>query len=207
MIIPYQGRWPKVHETAFVAPSADVIGDVEIGAQSSIWFQAVVRGDVNWIRIGDRTNVQDGSVLHVTRRLSPLRVGDEVTVGHNVTLHGCVIGKGCLIGMGAVILDDAEIGENCMVGAGSLITRKTIVPAGQLVLGAPARVVRPLKPEELAYLKESAANYVNDSKNYIATVRGAARLGKNDADLETPELLHGFGEHLARPKITEDDTE
>ena len=185
MILPYRGRWPKIHETAFVAPSADIIGDVEIGESSSVWFQCVIRGDVHQIRIGSRTNVQDHSMLHVTRQQSPLQIGNEVTIGHRVTLHGCTIGNRVLIGMGAIILDNAEIGDDCLIGAGTLITKNTRIPSGSLVHGSPGKVIRPLKEEELAFLPKSAANYVGDSLEYYGYVPGPRRLGSNTIDLET----------------------
>ena len=184
MILPHHGKWPEIHETTFVAPSADIIGEVSIGEKSSVWFQVVIRGDVNWIKIGSRTNIQDHSMLHVTRRKSPLTIGDEVTIGHRVTLHGCTVGNRVLLGMGCIILDDAQIGDDCIVGAGALITKGTIVPAGSLVIGSPAKVSRPLRPEEIAFLKESAENYVGDSREYQGYVRGPGRLGANDRDLE-----------------------
>ena len=166
LILPHHGSSPQIDSSVFVAPSADIIGEVTIGAQSSVWFQVVIRGDVNWIRIGRRTNIQDHSMLHVTRRKSPLSIGDEVTVGHRVTLHGCTIGSRVLLGMGAIVLDDAVIGDDCVIGAGSLVTQKMQVPAGSLVYGSPAKVVRPLREEELAFLKVSAQNYVGDSEEY-----------------------------------------
>jgi carbonic anhydrase/acetyltransferase-like protein (isoleucine patch superfamily) len=184
MINPHHGIWPRIHETAFVAPSADVIGDVEIGDQSSLWFQVVARGDVHRIRIGERTNIQDHSMLHVTREKSPLTIGSDVTVGHRVTLHGCTVGNRVLIGMGAVILDDAEIGDNCIIGAGSLVTRGVKIPAGVLAMGSPAKVVRPLNETELAYLLKSAENYVKDSTQYRTYVRGPKRLGDNQDELD-----------------------
>lgn len=184
MILPHHGRWPNIHETAFVAPSADVIGEVEIGAHSSIWFQVVVRGDVNTIRIGTRTNVQDHSMLHVTRKTSPLKIGDEVTVGHRVTLHGCTIGNRVLLGMGSIVLDDAEIGDECVIGAGTLVTKGVKIPPRSLVLGSPGKVVRELRPDEIAFLAQSAANYVGDLAEYRSYVRGPARLGDDDSDLE-----------------------
>jgi carbonic anhydrase/acetyltransferase-like protein (isoleucine patch superfamily) len=183
MILPHHGKWPQIDSTAFIAPTADLIGEVEIGSQSSVWFQCVVRGDVNWIRIGDRTNIQDQSLLHVTRKTSPLLIGDEVTVGHRVTLHGCTIGDRCLIGMGAVILDDAEIGHDCIVGASALVTKGVKIPPKSLVIGAPAKVARPLTQEELEFLKKSAANYVGDSVEYRTYVRGPERLGSNPHEL------------------------
>ena len=184
MIIPYKGKWPEIHETAFVAPSTDVIGDVTLGAHSSLWFQVVVRGDVNWIKIGKRTNVQDHSMLHVTRVKSPLTIGDEVTIGHRAMIHGCKIGNRVLVGMGAILLDDCEIGDDCIIGAGTIVTQKKIIPPRSLVVGSPGKVVRELTPEELAFLPKSAQNYVDDSSDYKAYVPGPKRLGVNDQDLE-----------------------
>jgi len=197
MILPHHDHWPKIHETVWIAPSADVIGEVTIGAQSSIWFQVVVRGDVNTIEIGARTNVQDHSMLHVTRKIAPLKIGDEVTVGHRVTLHGCTIGNRVLIGMGAIILDHAVIGDDCIIGAGALITKGTIVPAGSLVMGVvsgkPAVPTRALKEEEILFLKKSAENYVQDSLGYSAYVQGPKQLGQNDQDLQNlDDLEEGY---------------
>jgi carbonic anhydrase/acetyltransferase-like protein (isoleucine patch superfamily) len=192
MILPYRGHWPKIHETAFVAPSADIIGDVEIGSHSSIWFQCVIRGDVHRIRIGNNTNIQDHSMLHVTRVKSPLKIGNEVTVGHRVTLHGCTVGNRILIGMGAIILDDAEIGDECIIGAGTLITKRAKIPPRSLVLGSPGKVIRSLNEEELAFLAESAANYVADGVEYYGYVPGPVRIGNSNADLEVfPEDYEG----------------
>jgi len=193
MILPHHGRWPKIHETAFVAPSCDLIGEVEIGSHSSVWFQCVVRGDVNWIKIGARTNIQDGSVLHVTRKASPLTIGDEVTVGHSVTLHGCTLGNRILVGMGSVILDDAEIGDDCVIGAGALITKGVKVPPKSLVMGVPAKVTRGLDAEEIAFLKRSADHYVKDAGEYYQYVRGPVRLGEDHADLEN-NVIEAYGE-------------
>ena len=189
MIYPHHGHWPKIHETAFIAPSADVIGEVKIGAQSSVWFQVVVRGDVNWVKIGSRTNIQDHSMLHVTREKSALTIGDNVTIGHHVMLHGCTVGNLCLIGMGAILLDDCEIGEQCIVGAGALVTQGKKFPPRSLIVGAPAKVVRELTSEELAFLPKSAENYVRDSAEYLAYVKGPARLGQNDTDLENLDYM------------------
>ncbi len=150
-----------------VVDSAQIIGDVEIGEESSVWFNAVVRGDVNYIRIGKRTNIQDGCVLHVARRTLPLIIGDEVTVGHNVTLHACTVGSRVLVGMGATVMDGAEIGDNSIVGAGSLVTPGTKIPSNSLALGSPARVKRELTEEELRGIRESAAHYVADIETYL----------------------------------------
>lgn len=184
MILSYRGHWPKIHETAFVAPSADIIGDVEIGGNSSIWFQCVIRGDVHRIRIGANTNIQDHSMLHVTRLKSPLEIGNDVTIGHRVTLHGCTIGNRVLVGMGAIILDDAEIGDDCLIGAGALVTKRMKVPPKSLVLGAPAKVVRSLTPEEIQSLAISASNYVADGIEYHGFVQGPVKMGSGNFDLD-----------------------
>jgi carbonic anhydrase/acetyltransferase-like protein (isoleucine patch superfamily) len=178
VILPHHGHWPLVHETVFLAPSVDLIGEVEIGAESSVWFQCVIRGDVNWIKIGKRTNIQDLSMLHVTRKSAPLKIGDEVTVGHRVMLHGCTVGDRVLVGMGATIMDHAEIGDDCIVGAGALVTEGKKFPAKSLIIGSPAKVVRALTPEEIAYLRKSADNYVKDAEGYRAIVRGPEKYGE-----------------------------
>ena len=167
MIRTFQGIKPTVPVSCFVEETGVVIGDVVMGDECSVWFHAVIRGDVNYIRIGKRTNIQDGCVLHVARRSLPLIVGDEVTVGHNVTLHACTVGNRCLIGMGAIVMDGAEIGENSIVGAGALVTPGTKIPPGSLVLGQPARVKRPVTEAEARTIRESAANYVADIETYL----------------------------------------
>ncbi len=166
MIYPFKGKTPKLHTSVYVADGAKIIGDVEIGEMSSIWFNAVIRGDVNYIRIGSRTNIQDGSVLHVTRRTHPLTIGDDITIGHNVTLHACDVKDRCLIGMGAVVMDGTEVGEDSIIGAGSLVTGGTIIPPRSMVLGSPAKVRRSLSDEEVLRIKRSAENYVEDILNY-----------------------------------------
>ncbi|HET6371424.1 MAG TPA: gamma carbonic anhydrase family protein [Nitrospiria bacterium] len=171
MIKGFSGHFPKIDPTVFIEASAQVIGDVEIGASSSVWFGAVVRGDVNYIRIGRRTSVQDGSVLHVTRLTHPLLVGNEVTVGHAVTLHGCAVKDRCLIGMGSTLLDGSVIGEESIVGAGALVPEGMIVPPRMLALGVPAKVRRGLTEEELAFLSKSAQNYVELAEIYLKESR------------------------------------
>lgn len=166
MIEAFQDTFPKIHETAFVAESAVVIGDVEIGEQSSVWYGSVLRGDVNYIRIGARTNIQDASVIHVSSRTNPTVLEDEVTVGHRVTLHGCHIETGCLIGIGSIVLDGARVGRNSLVAAGSLLTPNTEIPPASLVMGAPARVRRALSDEEVDNLKKFWQNYVSLSRIY-----------------------------------------
>lgn len=167
MIHPFQEKVPKLSLGVFIEASAQVIGDVEIGEYGSIWFGSVVRGDVNYIRIGARTNIQDLSVLHVTRRTHPLIIGNEVTVGHRVTLHGCTVRDRVLVGMGAILLDGAEIGEGSIVGAGALVTEGVKIPPGSLAVGMPARVKRPLTAEESAFLAQSARNYVDLAQVYL----------------------------------------
>jgi len=148
--------------------SSVVIGDVVIGADSSLWFNVVVRGDVNYIRIGERTNVQDNSVLHVTNKTHPLVIGSDVTIGHSVTLHGCTVKDRCLVGMGATILDGAVIGEDSLVGAGALVTENTVIPPGSLVKGMPAKVARKLNDDEVARILRSSRNYMGYVRNYRA---------------------------------------
>ena len=166
MIRTFQGKSPMIDETAFIEETAVIVGEVTIGAHSSIWFQSVVRGDVHAISIGPRSNVQDLCVLHVTHGTYPLRMGGEVTVGHHVVLHGCTIADRVLIGMGAVIMDGATIGEDVIVGAGTLVTQRLVIPPNSLVLGAPAKVVRSLTDEERQRIKESADNYVRYATQY-----------------------------------------
>lgn len=171
MIRTFQGIKPTIAASAFIEETAVVIGDVVIGEESSVWFHAVVRGDVHSIRIGRRTNIQDLSVVHVTHDTHPTVLGDDVTVGHHVVLHGCTIKDRVLIGMGALIMDGAVIGEDCVVGAGALVTERTIVPPKSLILGAPAKVKRPVTEAELAWIRESAQNYVKYARQYLADPR------------------------------------
>lgn len=166
MIRPFRGKHPEIHESAYIAESAQVIGDVRIGEQSSVWFNAVVRGDVYYIRIGDRTNIQDGTVVHVTNGTHATILEDEVTVGHNVTLHGCHIERGCLIGMGSIIMDEVRIGAQSLVAAGALVSPGTIIPPRSLVMGTPARVKRPLTDEEVAGLAQYWKNYIEYTEQY-----------------------------------------
>jgi carbonic anhydrase/acetyltransferase-like protein (isoleucine patch superfamily) len=165
-IRPFRGKWPQIDPSVYVADTSTIIGDVEIGARSSIWFGAVLRGDVFHIRIGSETSIQDNTVIHVTHDRFATTVGNRVTVGHSVVLHGCTVGDLCIIGMGATVLDQVEVGERCIVGAGALLTPGTKVPPGHLVVGAPARVKRPLSDAELEWLAASAAHYVELGRIY-----------------------------------------
>ena len=166
LIRGFGGRRPQVDPTALVVETAVVIGDVEIGARSSLWFGAVLRGDVFNIRVGEDTSIQDNSVIHVTHDRFATQVGSRVTVGHSVTLHGCTIGDQCIIGMGAVVLDQAVVGDRSIVGAGALVTPGTKIPPGYLAVGSPARPKRPLTDDELAWLDASALHYVELVRAY-----------------------------------------
>ncbi len=168
MLKSYRGIAPIVAANAFIEDTAVVIGDVVIGSDSSVWFHAVIRGDVHFIRIGHRTNIQDLSLLHVTHDTYPLTLGDDITIGHRVTLHGCTIRDRVLVGMGAIIMDGAVIEEDCIIGAGSLVTERTQIPPKSLVIGSPAKVKRALADQEVAWIKESAANYMRYSQYYLA---------------------------------------
>jgi len=168
MIRPFRGKHPQIHPTAFIEESAQVIGDVMVGEQSSVWFNVVVRGDVFFIRIGDRTNVQDGTVIHVTNGTHATVLEDEVTVGHNVTLHGCHIERGCLIGMGSVVMDDVRVGAKSIIAAGALLSPGTKVPPRSLVIGVPAKIKRALTDEEVAGLDVYWKNYIEYTRAYKA---------------------------------------
>jgi carbonic anhydrase/acetyltransferase-like protein (isoleucine patch superfamily) len=157
---------PKIHETAFVTDDAIVIGDVELDEDVSIWFGSVIRGDVNYIRIGARTNIQDGTIIHVSSKTHPTILEEEITVGHRVTLHGCYVERGCLIGMGAILMDGVRIGAGSLVGAGALVTPGAQIPPRSLVIGSPARVKRQLNDDEIEGLERSWRNYVELKLQY-----------------------------------------
>ncbi|QMU56228.1 MAG: gamma carbonic anhydrase family protein [Candidatus Mycalebacterium zealandia] len=167
MIKSLKGKTPSIHPSAFIAKQAVIVGDVAIGARSSIWFNTVARGDVHHIKIGEGTNVQDNSMLHVTGGMHPLEIGDHVTIGHNAIVHGCVIKNRVLIGMGAVVLDGAEINEESIVGAGAVVPPGFVLPSGKLAVGVPAKVARDLTNEERESIRTSADNYIKNSKNYM----------------------------------------
>lgn len=160
MIMPLLGKTPKIGEGSFVAPSASVIGDVQMGKNCSVWFNTTLRGDVMPIVIGDETNIQDNTVMHGTYKKCGAVIGKRVTVGHSVILHGCRVDDLCLIGMGSILMDEVHVAKRCIVGAGSLLTEGSKFEEGWLILGRPAKAVRPLKAEELAFLDKSADNYL-----------------------------------------------
>lgn len=163
----YGGLKPKIGKNVFIAENATVIGDVEIGEDSSVWFGAILRGDVNYIRVGRCTSIQDGTVVHVTNRTHPTVIGSYVTVGHGVKLHGCTVKDNCLIGIGAIILDGAVIGENSIVAAGTLVPPGKEFPPNSLIMGFPAKVKRELSEEEIRSLKEHALRYVEYKNTYL----------------------------------------
>jgi len=167
-IISYNNRIPKLHESVFVADGAKIIGDVEIGEDSGIWFNVVIRGDVNFIHIGSRTNIQDNAVLHVTSKTAPLNIGSDITIGHGAVLHGCTIEDFCLIGMGAIVMDKAHIHRHSMVAAGTIVLEGFDVPEGMLAAGIPAKVKRALTEDERQFIRQSALNYVSYVQAYTS---------------------------------------
>ena len=163
-LFPYKEYFPELAENVFLASGVKIIGDVKIGENSSVWYNTVIRGDVHYIKIGYKTNIQDCSLLHVTNGKYPLNIGNEVTIGHSVSLHGCTLQDLCLIGIGSIVLDGAVIESNSMVAAGALVKQNFVVPSGKLVAGVPARVVRDLREQEILDFKASANRYVEYSK-------------------------------------------
>ncbi len=166
MISSIRGKEPRVGRDCFIAPNATLLGDLIIGNESSVWFGAVVRGDISPVVIGDRTNIQDLSILHVGDKTS-LRIGDDVTIGHRAIIHGCTIGNNVLIGMGATVMDGAIVGDDSIVGAGALVTGGSEIPPNSLVLGMPAKVKRELKSDEVRSIGESASHYVKFASWYL----------------------------------------
>lgn len=166
MIRNFEDKYPQIDPTAFIAETAVIIGDVKIGERSSIWYGTVLRGDVNYIRVGDRTNIQDQSVIHVSGGTDPTVLEDEITVGHRVTLHGCYVESGCLIGIGSILMDGVRVGKNSLVAAGSLLTPGTNIPPESLVMGSPAKVKRALTDEELTDLPKFWQNYTSIIDRY-----------------------------------------
>ena len=172
MLRPYRGILPRIHPTAFVDDSAQVIGDVEIGEESSVWMAVVIRGDVHRIRIGRRSNIQDGSVVHVMNQTHPTTIGDNVTVGHAALLHGCTIDDRCLIGMGAILLNGAHIGRDSMIAAGTLVVEEMRVPPRSLVMGSPGKVKRTLTDGEVESIQGYADRYVTYRLDYVRSTLG-----------------------------------
>ena len=166
MIIEFEGIKPKIHKSVFIADGVQIIGDVEIAENASIWYNTVIRGDVHYIRIGKNTNVQDLSMIHVTNKKFPTIIGDNVSIGHSVSLHGCMIHDNCLVGIGSIILDDAEIASNCLIAAGSLVVPRFKSEENTLIMGNPAKTVRKLRDSELEMIQRTAANYLKYVQRY-----------------------------------------
>lgn len=175
-LYPYRGQWPRLGQRVFVAPSAELSGDLEAGDDCSFWFHTAARGDVHWIRIGPRTNVQDGTILHVTHERFPLSIGADVVVGHSCMLHGCTLEDACLVGIGARVLDGAVVETGAQVGAGAVVVPGQRIPSGCLALGVPAKILRPLSDEERDGIREIAARYVRIKDEYLAELAGTPKL-------------------------------
>lgn len=169
-ILPFEGVAPRLGPMVWVAPGATIVGDVQIGSESSVWYGTVVRGDVNAIHIGARTNLQDQCVVHVTKDRFGTFIGDEVTIGHRAVVHGCHVADGALIGIGAIVLDGAQVGEEALVGAGALVTPGTEIAPRSLAIGIPARVVRELSADELRAQKERALTYVATAREHASAI-------------------------------------
>ena len=167
MIKLFEGKQPRLGKNVYVSENAMVIGDVTLGDEVNIWFGAVLRGDMHYIKIGNRTNIQDNSVVHVTTRVSPTNIGSGVTVGHGAIIHGCTIEDDCLIGMGAILMDDAIIGEGSLIGAGALIPPNMIIPENSLVVGSPGKIVRQVKDFEREMILERPQEYIDLASIYL----------------------------------------
>ncbi|HYR54971.1 MAG TPA: gamma carbonic anhydrase family protein [Myxococcaceae bacterium] len=168
----FRGIAPVVHPSCFIESSAQLIGDVQLGEQSSVWFNSVLRGDVQKIRVGRRSNIQDLCMLHVVRDRWATQIGDEVTVGHHAVLHGCRLGNRILVGMGSILLDGVKVGDHCVIAAGTLLTPGTEIPSGSLVMGSPGRVKRPLNDDERGWIARTAEHYVGYAEEYLREGRG-----------------------------------
>lgn len=174
-VLPFRGIWPRIAPDVFVAPGASIIGDVEIGEGAGIWFGCILRGDVERIRVGARTNIQDGTVVHIARKQGPTSIGAEVTIGHMALIHACVLEDGCFVGMGATVLDHAVVETGAMVAAGAMVTPGKRVPKGELWAGRPARFMRALGPEDEALLRDTVTNYARLAAEYRAGARSTSR--------------------------------
>jgi len=183
MILPYQKNWPYIHETAFVASSADIIGKVKIFSHASIWFQTLIRGDTQSIHIGEQTNIQDHCVLYGGGQNHPLKIGSGVTVCHHASLQGCEIGNHVFIGVGSIILDQVKIGNECWIEAGTILPQGMSIPSQSLVVGQPGKVVRSLTIEEINQLVKFAKNYVKLAEEYYGSVPSPSRNGHGASDL------------------------
>ncbi len=167
LILPYKGKWPTIGRDVFIAPNATVIGDVTIGDQSSVWFNCLVRGDDHWIRIGARTNIQDGTIVHISKGTAPTTIGSDITIGHGAIIHGCVLEDKCLIGIGAIVLDGVVVETGSVVAAGSVVPPGKRVKSGEVWAGCPAKPIRAVRPEDLKYIDEDAVLYCELASDYL----------------------------------------
>lgn len=175
-IIAYKGIYPKIHPSVFLCEGVRIIGDVEIGEDSSIWYNTVIRGDVNYIRIGKRVNVQDMTMIHVTHDTCPTILEDNVSIGHLAAIHGCTLKKGCLIGIGAKVLDGAVVGEECLVAAGAVVRENFTVPPRVLIAGVPGKIIRDLTPEEIKRVTDTTTNYMKYVSEYRKGLEDAVKM-------------------------------
>ena len=175
MIEEFDGKRPRVHPTAFIAKTAEIVGDVEIGENSSVWNGAVLRGDLHYIRVGKNTSVQDNCVLHGTLDKYPTIVGDNVSIGHNAIVHGCMVGDNCLIGMGSIVLENVEIGEWCIIGAGAVVPEGARIPSNSIVMGVPAKVVKRVTEEHKKRMSDNWKIYVKLKDKYMSAMNGRKR--------------------------------
>ncbi len=166
-VLEYMGKRPLIHEDVFLAPGSQIVGDVTIGKNSSIWFQTLIRGDVNYIRIGENVNIQDMTVVHVSRDIHPVEIGNNVSIGHRAVIHGCKMKDHAFVGMGAIIMDGVELGEYSFIAAGALVTPGKIIPPGVMVMGSPAKIVRDISEKEKQMIERTTTNYILYKNNYL----------------------------------------
>ena len=175
LILPYKNKWPAIGKDVFIAPNATVIGDVTIGERSSVWFNTLIRGDDHWIRIGSRTNIQDGAIVHISKGTSPTSIGSDITIGHGAIIHGCVLEDRCLVGIGAIVLDGAVVETGSVVAAGAVVAPGKRVKSGEVWAGCPAKLIRAMRPEDLKYIDEDAVLYCELASDYLKMRRAAVK--------------------------------
>ncbi len=175
LILPYKGKWPSIGKDVFIAPNATVIGDVAIGDQSSVWFNALIRGDDHWIKVGRRTNIQDGAIVHVSKGVQPTAIGSDVTIAHGAIIHGCVLEDRCLIGIGAIVLDGVVVETGSVVAAGAVVPPGKRVKSGEVWAGCPAKLIRQVRPEDIDYIDMDAVLYRELAGEYLALRRAAVQ--------------------------------
>ena len=175
LILPFKGKWPTFGKDVFIAPNATVIGDVVIGERSSVWFNCLVRGDDHWIRIGARTNIQDGAIVHISKGSAPTTIGSDITIGHGAIIHGCVLEDRCLVGIGAIVLDGAVVETGSVVAAGAVVAPGKRVKSGEVWAGCPAKPIRAIRPDDLDYIDQDAMLYCELASDYLKMRRAAVK--------------------------------